>query len=394
MKACLFAWVIPQSLRLKEDRGAVVRTAYGRLEGWISVGINILLFMGKLIVGLLINSIALIADAFHSLSDVSTSVIVILGYRISAKPADHEHPFGHQRAEYVATLVLAVFLVVAGIEFIKSSYGRLISPRLSLVTWGVLGFVVATILVKAWLGGFAAYIGKKINSAALRADALHHYTDSVSSILVLIAIFGAKLGYPFLDGVGGMAVGLLLIWAGISIARDAADMLMGKAPTPECVAEIQEICRGIHEVRNTHDTIVHSYGDQKFISVHVEVDQKSSSLKAHDIATKVEHELTRRLNAYAVVHVDPIDLQSPEMMILRKLIDNFISASEEIREIHDLRLIKQKDHKRVFFDIVPVRDGIENCDDLEDCQKLIKLIKRDFPDFEIKIHIDQMYTYN
>ncbi|MDO9548932.1 MAG: cation diffusion facilitator family transporter [Candidatus Marinimicrobia bacterium] len=394
MQRLIYYWIVPKSLKRQDLRQAAVRATYGRLEGWISIVVNFLLFGAKLAIGLLINSIALIADSIHSLSDVSTSIIVILGYRISEKPADSKHPFGHQRAEYVATLIIAVLLAVAGIEFIKSSYGRLANPQLSVVTVGVLVFVGLTILIKAWLGGLSAYMGKRIDSAALKADAMHHYTDSISSILVLIAILGARLGYPFLDGTGGIAVGIMLIWAGISIAKDAADLLLGKAPTPEFIASIRDICMQIEDILNTHDMVVHSYGNQKFISVHVEVDQKSSSAKAHEIATKAEHQLARQLNAYAIVHVDPIDLDSPELQQLRSLIEKFIQDSTEIREYHDLRMISKEYHRRIFFDIVPVRSGVQTCKELNDCGELTDLIRRSFKQYEIRIHIDQMYTYN
>ena len=394
MQRLLYDWIVPKSLSRRDLHTASARAAYGRLEGWISIVANLLLFGAKLFVGLLINSIALIADSIHSLSDVSTSVIVIIGYRISEKPADSRHPFGHQRAEYVATLIIAILLAVAGIEFIKTSWGRLANPQVGVVTWGVLLFIVLTILVKAWLGGFSTSIGKRIDSAVLKADALHHYTDSISSILVLIAILGAGLGFPFLDGVGGIAVGLMLIWAGISIAKDAADSLLGKAPTPECIASIREICMQVENVLNTHDMVVHSYGDQKFISVHVEVDQNVSSIKAHKIATKVEHQLARQLNAYSIVHVDPIDLQSPELAQLRTLIGEFIQNSAEIREYHDLRMISKADHRRIFFDVVSIQNNVRSCGELGDCRRLTELIRQQFKEYEIRIHIDQMYTYN
>lgn len=394
MRRLFYDWIVPKSIKRQDLRQTAVRAAYGRLEGWISIAVNFLLFGTKLLIGLLINSIALIADSIHSLSDVSTSVIVILGYRIAEKPADSRHPFGHQRAEYVATLIIAVLLAVAGIEFIKSSYGRLTNPQLSVVTTGVFVFVGMTILVKAWLGGFSAYIGKRIDSAALKADALHHYTDSISSVLVLIAILGARLGYPFLDGAGGIAVGVMLIWAGISIAKEAADSLLGKAPTPEYIAGIHDICMQVENVLNTHDMVVHSYGNQKFISVHVEVDQKISSTRAHEIATKVERQLARQLNADAIVHVDPVDLDSPELRQLRSMIEDFVQNSKEIREYHDLRMISRADHRRIFFDIVPARDNVSSCEELKDCKLLTDLIRKNYKKFEICIHIDQMYTYN
>jgi len=382
VKSFLFNWCIPRSLRGQNVQSLSVRAQYGRIGGWASIITNILLFVAKLIVGLLINSIALLADSIHSLSDVSTSIIVLIGYRISEKPADREHPFGHQRAEYIATLVIAVLLVVAGVEFIRSGAGRLNNPGLVTVTYGVLIFVFLTVIVKYWLGAFAKHIGELIDSQAL--------------ILVLLAIGGSKLGYTFLDGVGGILVGVLLIWAGVRIARKAADTLMGKPPTQEFVRKIQQLCFSVSvgNVLNTHDIVVHSYGNKKFISVHVEVDQKKSSIIAHDIGDAVESVLTEQLAAYCTVHVDPVDIDSADVKLANDIVREIVAESRDIRDYHDLRLIRKPNHHLLLFDLVLEEQMGKKYEDIQEYRRLNDALRRAFPDCEIMVNIDPAYTFN
>ncbi|MGC9336775.1 MAG: cation diffusion facilitator family transporter [Candidatus Cloacimonadia bacterium] len=257
-----------------------VRARLARLEGWISIIGNFLLFASKLAVGILINSIALIADAVHSLSDVVTSLVIILGYSIYAKPGDIEHPYGHQRIEYIASLIMAVLLGVAGLEFIRTSIDRVSNPTLTDVGTWILVFVFLTIIVKVWLGLFAKKLGRKVKSKAIEADSIHHYTDAVSSVLVLIAFVGARFGYLYFDAIGGIAVGILLIWSCISISKESIDSLLGTPPSLEVIRKIKSTCLSISDVLNVHDVTVHSYGDRKFISAHIEVDQTKSASKA------------------------------------------------------------------------------------------------------------------
>lgn len=393
MTKFLFEWIIPKSLKQQDVKNSKIKAKFGRLEGWVSIVSNFLLFVFKLIIGLLINSIALIADAVHSLSDVSTSLIVIIGYHISGKPADRKHPFGHQRAEYITSLIIAIILGIAGFEFIKSSINRLKNPEVQSITIGVILFIILTILVKTWLGAFAKFLGNKINSSALKADALHHYTDSISSVLVLIAIIGSGLGYPFLDGIGGIAVGFLLIWAGFSIARDSADELIGTSPSPQYVQKINEICMSIDNVLNTHEIVVHSYGDQHFISLHVEVDQSMDSMKIHDVGDTVKEILKERLGAYTTVHVDPIDIKSEAVKKANAIVSHVLNNSKEIKNFHDLRIVEHKDQSFIIFDIVPSSPKIQKCSDLTLCKKLRSELKKVFPKHELKIEIDPVYSF-
>jgi len=387
-----YRWLISKRLLKAADESRDSRL--GQWGGWVSIIVNVLLFISKLVVGLLIRSIALIGDAVHSFSDVATTVIVIVGYRISAKPPDRKHPFGHQRAEYIATLVIAVLLAVAGVEFMRGSVQRLQSPVASQVTSSAIVFVFLTILVKFWLGGFAKYIARQIDSQALRADALHHYTDAVSSALVLVAVVGTRLGYPQLDGFGGLAVGAILIWAGISIARSAADSLLGQAPPREMISKIQQICENLEEVINAHDIIVHNYGKMTFISLHIEVDHKNSCQRSHEIATRIEHEIAHVLDAHTIVHIDPVDLDSPVLQRIREMIESALQLEPQISSFHDLRIMGDQQQPRIFFDIVPDRPGVRKCGDLAACKSLRSAIRKQFPDYEVSIHIDQEYSNN
>lgn len=372
----------------------VVRARLARLEGWISIIVNFLLFASKLAVGILINSIALIADAVHSVSDVVTSLIIILGYNIYAKPGDIEHPYGHQRIEYIASLIMAVLLGVAGLEFIRTSIDRLGNPTLTDVSTWILVFVFLTIIVKVWLGLFAKKLGRKVKSKAIEADSIHHYTDAVSSILVLIAFVGARFGYLYFDAIAGIAVGILLIWSCISISKESIDSLLGTPPSLELIRKIKSTCLSINDVLNVHDVTVHSYGDRKFISAHVEVDQKKSANKAHEIADLVEKEIQEKLDAYTVIHVDPVDIDSKEVKEANKTVRDVLKKREGIKEFHDLRIIKRPYKKMLILDIVPEKSFYKKKDSSLIIDSIINDIKAHFPGMEVKVTIDPIYIYN
>lgn len=370
------------------------RAKLARLEGWVSIIANFLLFASKLIVGLLINSIALIADAVHSVSDVVTSVIIIVGYNIYEKPGDIEHPYGHQRAEYVATLIMAILLGVAGFEFIRTSIDRFDNPTLTGVSIWILLFVLLTILVKTWLGLFAKKIGRKIKSKAVEADSIHHYTDAISSVLVLIAFVGARFGYLYFDAIGGIAVGILLIWSCISISKGAIDSLLGSPPSLELIKKIQNVCLSVDGVLNVHDVMAHTYGDRKFISAHVEIDQKKNINKAHEIADLVEREIQKKLDAYSVIHVDPVDVDSKELKEANKTIRSILKNRKEIKGFHDLRIIKKPYKKVLILDIVPEKLLYKKRDRATIIDSIIGDIKEHFPEMEVKITVDPIYIYN
>lgn len=370
------------------------RAFFGRLEGWASIIVNTLLFVTKLIVGVIVNSLALIADAFHSFSDVLTSIVVLVGYSLSEKPGDREHPYGHQRIEYVATLVIAILLAVVGFEFIRQGFQRFLQPEPIKSSWVVLLFIVATIVVKYWLGAYSRRIGQLIKSQALEADAFHHYSDAVSSVLVLVAVLGSGLGYPQLDGIASFLVGAILIYGGFKIARDSADTLIGQPPDPDIVAHIRTICRRVEQVLNAHDIIVHTYGEKLFVSVHVEIDQQKSSLQAHAISDAVESALGKELNALATIHIDPVDIRSDVIKKIKSELDVIIPHYPEIKEYHDVRIVNKPDHRLILFDLVPAIAG-QQTGPLESAGNSIKAqLAKIFPDYNIEISFDPIYIFN
>ncbi len=328
------------------------------------------------------------------MSDIATSVIVIAAYKISGKPADIRHPYGHQRAEYIATVVISILLAVAGFEFIKESIHRLSEPQIVHASYSVLIFIVVTVFIKVLLGLFSDHIGHLINSQTLHADSLHHYTDALSSVLVLVAVWGSSLGFPALDSIGGILIGIILFWVGFSIARNAVDSLLGKPPSDQLIRRIQKICRSINDVVNIHDIVVHSYGNEKFMSVHVEVDQKQSCMNAHLIADSVEKALKKELNAYSTVHVDPIDLDSPEVKRAADILKKLIPQRDDIKEFHELRFVERLGQSFIFFDLVPETSYYKKKMEPECKNWFVSKLKKYYPDRKIVVNIDPIYAHN
>jgi divalent metal cation (Fe/Co/Zn/Cd) transporter len=241
---------------------------------------------------------------------------------------------------------------------------------------------------------FAKKIGRKIKSKAVEADSIHHYTDAISSVLVLIAFVGARFGYLYFDAIGGIAVGILLIWSCISISKGAIDSLLGSPPSLELIKKIQNVCLSVDGVLNVHDVMAHTYGDRKFIGAHVEIDQKKNINKAHEIADLVEREIQKKLDAYSVIHVDPVDVDSKELKEANKTIRSILKDRKEIKGFHDLRIIKKPYKKVLILDIVPEKLLYKKRDRATIIDSIIGDIKEHFPEMEVKITVDPIYIYN
>lgn len=368
-----------------------VRTRIGQLEARVSMVVNSLLAVVKLALGLAIHSLALTADAIHTFTDVATSAVVLFGFKISGKPADKEHPFGHGRAEYVATLIIAVMLGVVGFEFIKSAVGRLLNPVPLTAGWGVLVVICLTIVIKLWLGKFSMDLGRRIQSSTLKADAWHHRSDAYSSILVLAAVWGSAR-YPVLDGAGGVLVGIYLIYSGIAIARQVIDPLMGEPPSPELVHRIRELCRTREQVFDIHDITVHNYGHDQFIALHAEVSSRLSAQEAHDVAEDLSQLLRSQLGAYATVHVDPIDKDSAAVHEVSELLDRLLSQSDVFTDYHDLRVVHTPQHDAILLDLDVNPDALESKQQAARRWLRNQLIDA-YPDADVQIHISPLHTY-
>lgn len=277
------------------------RVAY--LEAWISIIGNIFLAVIKMVFGLMLNSISMLADAVHTASDVLTSLVVIIGFKMSSIPADQRHPYGHGRIEFIATLIIALMLLAVGVKFGYDSYQRYLANTPVRGSLLIAAFMVAAALVKELMSRISIELGNRIKSSALIADAWHHRTDAIASFLVAVAILASKYGYYRVDAVLGMAVSILIIWTGIEIFLDSSSKIIGEADE-EQLERINELAYTVPGVMSTHDIAVHDYGAYKVISLHIEVDGSLPLVKAHDIAEKVEDIINGDLYAMTTVHLD------------------------------------------------------------------------------------------
>jgi len=325
------------------------RAKVGKFQGWVSVVINTLLFAVKLVLALISSSISLMADAIHTLSDVVSSTVVIWGFKEVEKPADAEHPYGHGRAEYIATLVIAILLAVVGIEFIQSSIKRILDPQLIAVNWWMISAIVATIVLKEMTARYAEFLSHRISSGTLQADAWHHRTDAISSVLVVIAMIAGQFGFHHLDGYAGVGVALIILWTAYEISRDAIDDLIGKPPADEELEAIRQAAMGIEGVLGTHDISVHSYGSDKFTSIHIEVDARQHTLKTHDIAEAVEEVINTNLQVNPTVHVDPVYTDHPLINEIKDFLQADLKNESVITSFHDVRIVDTTDHKVILF---------------------------------------------
>ena len=327
----------------------------GIIQGWISICANLLLFVLKLIFGFLSNSIALIADAFHTLSDMVSSAVVVFGFKMASKPADKEHPFGHGRAETIAALTISILIGFTGIEFIKTSITRFLDPAAIELSWAVILVVMTTIILKEVLARLSFNLGDKINSNTLIADAIHHRSDMWSSVLVLSAFGGTWLGYPKADALMGIGVAVMMIQSAFAIARSAIDDLLGKPVDKKTIKNIKEYAMQVAEVSNVHDIVVHSYGAHRFISLHIEIAEGKSPESMHEIADNVEKLLSEELEADVITHVDPVTIDGEEISVVKGIIMENQKLFGLHESIQDLRIVKNHHVESILFQIpVPV----------------------------------------
>ncbi len=368
------------------------RSRIGKFQGWLSVIVNAFLFFIKITIGLVINSVAMIADAFHTLSDVISSAIVIWGFNEAEKPADKEHPFGHGRVEYIATLIIAILLCVAGVEFFRASVDAIRHPKPIHPAWWMILVVVLTMVVKEITARYAIFLSSKIASGTLHADAWHHRIDALSSLLVVIAFILARFGINNLDGWAGLGVSFFIVWTGFEIAKDAVDDLIGKPPTEDEIEDIRLRALKVDGVLGVHDIAVHSYGTDKFVSIHIEIDSECSPSRAHDIAEAVEEALKNALNISPTVHIDPVKMSHPVVKQVRDYLEQNWSKDDRIQSFHDVRVVDTENHQVILFglqiDPTLSRQRVIAC-----CSELEKDVLKAFPAYEINIKISGKHLF-
>jgi cation diffusion facilitator family transporter len=353
-----------------ETRSAGYRSRVGSVQGWISILVNVLLFLIKGVLGVLTGSLALIADAVHTLSDILSSAVIVISFRIAKKPSDATHPFGHGRIEAVATLIVSILLVVAGIELFREAVERILRPRSFEAAWWLIGVIAVTILVKEMLARFADELSHRIHSAALHADSWHHRSDAVSSLLVILAFLGQRAGLAYIDGIAGLGVSFLIIYTGWTIAREGVDDLLGAPPPARLVDQIKSAVLQFPDILDVHDLIVHQYGQTMVLSFHIVISDEHSLADAHSLAEDVEHHVNSVFHTYCTVHLDPINIRDPDLKKIREFLKEILDAQPCDLSFHDLRMNNRNRKRSVSFDLVVCLD----MDDRE-IDKLIRDLK-------------------
>ena len=329
-----------------------VRQAYGVLSGAVGIGLNILLFFGKWLAGTISGSIAITADAFNNLSDAGSSIITLIGFRLSGQEPDPEHPFGHGRMEYISGLLVSVAILVMGFELIGSSIDKLRSPEPIESSALVFGILIASILVKLYMFFYNHSLSKKIESAAMKATSVDSLSDTVATTLVLIATLISKYTGLLLDGWFGILVGLFILYTGGSTLKETIDLLLGQPPKQEFIDEVKEIVLGHSMVHGVHDLIVHDYGPGRvMISLHAEVDVNGDIQDIHEQIDHIEHELQEKLHCSATIHMDPIVTDDKEVLAMKAKVEEMVHFLDESFSMHDFRMVKGSTRTNLIFDV-------------------------------------------
>lgn len=350
MTNLLVKWFIKDNQNIQNSK---VRENYGKLGGIVGIIINCLLFAGKFLVGTLFQSVSIVADAVNNLSDAGSSVISLVSFKLSNKPADRKHPFGHARMEYIASLVVAFLILMLGFELVRSSVDKIFRPdaiRFSYITVAVL---VISIFAKLWLYLFNRKLGKKIDSTVMQATAADSLSDVAATSGVLISTIVSPLLHFQLDGYMGVAVAVFIIISGINILRDTMDHLLGQAPDAAFIESVNSYIMKYDGILGTHDLMVHSYGPQRcFASVHAEVDAGEDILKSHDIIDNIERDIETDMGIHLVIHLDPIVTGDETVNELRDFTQKIVKKIDPVLSIHDFRVVIGNTHSNLIFDIV------------------------------------------
>lgn len=338
----------------KEDvKNPKVRQQYGMICGLVGIMLNILLFAGKFVAGLLSHSISITADAFNNLSDAGSSCVTLVGFKMAGAKPDVNHPFGHGRIEYVTGLIVSGAILVMAFELIKSSVEKILHPEP--VTFGVLSLwiLLASIVVKIYMAFYNYKIGKKLDSAAMRATATDSLSDTCATAAVLAgALVGEFTGLQ-IDGWCGILVGLFIFYAGISAARDTLNPLLGQPPEEDFVRQIENIVLSYQEICGIHDLLVHDYGPgRRMISLHAEVPAEGNILELHDIVDNAEMELRNKLRCDAVIHMDPVVTEDAYILELKGKIERLMKEIDSVITMHDFRVVMGQTHTNLIFDVV------------------------------------------
>ena len=378
--------------RPDDVKDAAVRTAYGNLASLVGMACNILLCIGKLLAGTLFGSIAIMADALNNLSDASSNVVSLIGFRLAAKAPDAEHPYGHARYEYLAGLVVSVTILAIGLSLLKESALKVLHPTPVAFSWLSIGVLAASILVKLWLSGFNRTVGKKINSETLMATAADSRNDVLTTGAVLLSTILCSLtGYGIIDGIMGVGVAAFILWSGWGLVMDTLSPLLGESPSPELVEHIERTVMSYPGVLGVHDLMVHDYGPgHQFASLHVEFPAETDPLTAHDVIDNIENDFLKKDRLQVTIHYDPIVTADASVGVLRARLKEHARQLDPRLSIHDLRIVPGDSHTNVLFDLVFPAGYTGGIDQM--LAKMCQFVKEQDPKYCCVVKVEQSYA--
>ena len=378
--------------RPDDVKDAAVRTAYGNLASLVGMACNILLCIGKLLAGTLFGSIAIMADALNNLSDASSNVVSLIGFRLAAKAPDAEHPYGHARYEYLAGLVVSVTILAIGLSLLKESALKVLHPTPVVFSWLSIGVLAASILVKLWMSGFNRAVGKKINSETLMATAADSRNDVLTTGAVLLSTILCSLtGYGIMDGIMGVGVAAFILWSGWGLVMDTLSPLLGESPSPELVEHIERTVMSYPGVLGMHDLMVHDYGPgHQFASLHVEFPAETDPLTAHDVIDNIENDFLKKDRLQVTIHYDPIVTADASVGVLRARLQEHARQLDPQLSIHDLRIVPGDSHTNVLFDLVFPAGYTGDIDQM--LAKMCQFVKEQDPKYCCVVKVEQSYA--
>ncbi len=369
-----------------------VRTAYGVLASIVGIFCNVFLFIVKFAVGLLLHSVSVTADAFNNLSDAGSSIVSFVGVKMAEKPADRDHPFGHGRIEYIAALIVSFLVLEVGFTFLKDSFSKIWTPeQLNFQAVSVV-ILILSAGVKLWLGMFNRKLGQKIDSKVMMAV----FTDSMGDVVttgatILSILFFGVTGIN-IDGFVGVGVALVVMWAGVGIARDTLEPLIGEAIDPEVYDQIKKFVEGYDGIAGTHDLIVHNYGPgRSMASIHAEVPNDVDIEQSHEIIDRIEREASKQMGIFLVIHMDPVEMKDERVLRIRGKVEKILAEMDPSCSIHDFRVVHGEAQSNLIFDmVIPIEYDEKTREELP--VRLAERIKEADPRYECVITVDYDYV--
>lgn len=364
-----------------------VHTSIGKMAGFTGICCNILLFLGKLLAGLLSGSVSILADAINNLSDAGSSLATLLGFYLAQRPADKEHPYGHARYEYLSGLVVSALILVIGLELGKSSFEKVLHPQPILATPVVWGVLTVSLCLKLWMSHFFRTLGARIRSVTLTAASADSRNDVIATAGVLLGYIVSSLFGVNVDGIVGLGIAAFILWSGIGIARDTISPLLG-ARDPELVKKLSALVLSHEKVLGIHDLLVHDYGPgQCFASVHAELSAEENPLACHDIIDDIEQDAWERLNVHLVIHYDPVMTNDAEWNRMRTLTEGWVRQVNPRLSIHDFRMVRSARQTKLVFDLAIPYDMALSAREVQTF--IAEQLQKEGRDYQTIIHLDR-----